>query len=312
VINLFNINQYTIDTGKFSNLLHDSVVADFENKIANYVGAKYAVGLNSATNAIFLSLFGKNTKVNVPSIIPPVVLNAIIASNNNYKFDDNIEWVGNSYTLHQFSSYKIIDSAQKLEKNQYIKEAKEKDLMIFSFYPTKPIGSCDGGMIVSNDKDKIDQIRALSLNGMVYSEHNWDRKILFPGHKMYMNSIQAEIATKNFERYEEKLEKLNQIKTKYNKAFGKNNTSNHLYRLNVKNRKQFIDILKNFGIMCGIHYESMHLHPVYALVDSNCPKSLKEANSTVSIPFHENLSEKETDFIIETILNCDNYYEYNE
>jgi dTDP-4-amino-4,6-dideoxygalactose transaminase len=56
------------------------VVNEFENTIANYVGAKYAVSVNSATSAIFLALLNKNITLNIPTMIPPVVLNAIITS----------------------------------------------------------------------------------------------------------------------------------------------------------------------------------------------------------------------------------------
>ena len=42
MIQLFNINKHNIDTSEFSNLLHDKCVQEFEKKIAQYVGAKYA------------------------------------------------------------------------------------------------------------------------------------------------------------------------------------------------------------------------------------------------------------------------------
>ena len=51
-------------------------------------------------------------------MIPPVVLNAIITSGNKHNFSDNTDWVGDSYLLHDFGDYKVIDSAQKLEKNR--------------------------------------------------------------------------------------------------------------------------------------------------------------------------------------------------
>ena len=54
MIQLFNVNNHIIDTSEFSNMLHDKVVIEYEKKIANYVGAKYACAINSATNAIFL------------------------------------------------------------------------------------------------------------------------------------------------------------------------------------------------------------------------------------------------------------------
>ena len=120
MINLFHINNHVIDTSKYSNLLHDSIVTKFEDTIADYVGAKYAVTFNSATSALFLALLDKNTTITVPSMIPPVVLNAIITSGNQYDFYDDVNWVGDSYLLHDFGDYKIIDSAQKLDKNQSI------------------------------------------------------------------------------------------------------------------------------------------------------------------------------------------------
>lgn len=302
MIQLFNIPNYTIDTSKYSNLLHDKVVNNFEDTISEYVGAKYSVTFNSATSAIFLMLQNKNATITVPSIIPPVVLNAIITSGNKHNFSDNTDWVGNSYVLHDFGDYKIIDSAQKLEKNQFNNECNHDDLLLFSFYPTKPIGSCDGGMVVSNDKHKIDYLKELSLNGMSYSENNWDRKIKFPGYKMYMNSIQCDIAIRNFNVYNDKLEKLEKIRSIYNKELGYQNNSNHLYRLEMDSRDEFINYMKNNGVICGIHYEASHLNPVYRIDGTEYPKSEIHSKKTVSIPFHENLTEKEISYIIDLII----------
>ena len=172
MINLFHLNDHIIDTSKYSNLLHDNIVTEFEDTIKDYVGAKYAVSFNSATSAIFLALLEKNITLKVPSMIPPVVLNAIMTSGHKYTFSDDVDWVGDSYTLHDFGDYKIVDSAQKLMKNQFIEECDDDDLMVFSFYPTKPIGSCDGGMIVSNNIEKILHLKSLALNGMGYMKDN--------------------------------------------------------------------------------------------------------------------------------------------
>lgn len=302
MINLFHINNHIIDTGDYSNLLHDKIVAKFEETIADYVGAKYAVSFNSATSAIFLALIGKDTTIKVPSMIPPVVLNAIITSGNKYEFTDNVDWVGDSYLLHDFGDYKIIDSAQKLDKNQFKKGCNPNDLMLFSFYPTKPVGSCDGGMFVSNDFYKIQYLRELSLNGMSYAENNWDRKIKMPGYKMYMNSIQAEIALNNFRKYEKKIEQLHNIKEKYNKAFCIKNTSNHLYRIQVKKRNKVQAKLLDKKIVTGIHYNALHLNPVYNLSKKwVLPNSEQINKTTLSIPFHEKLSTKDIEYIINNI-----------
>ena len=43
------------------------------------------------------------------------------------------------------------------------------------------------------------------------------------------------------------------------------------------------------GITCGIHYNALHLNPIYNTFCKNLffPKSEKESKQTVSIPFHE-------------------------
>ena len=307
MIQLFNINNYIIDTSRYSNLLHDKVVTEFEETISDYVGAKYAVSFNSATSAIFLLLSRYNDiTIKVPSMIPPVVLNAIITSGNQYEFYDDVDWVGGSYLLHDFGDYKVIDSAQKLEKNQFKNECNPNDLMIFSFYPTKPVGSCDGGMIVSDDYDKIMFLKEMALNGMSFSENNWERKIKFAGYKMYMNTIQCDIALKNFKQYGDKLNKLSEVKEIYNDRLNYSNTSNHLYRIDVKDRYKFIDFMKKNGISCGIHYEALHLHPVYKLNDMGLPLSEEKSKTTVSIPFNEVLTNENILTIIDNIKNFNN------
>ena len=306
MIQLFNIKNHIIDTSEFSNLLHDDIVVEFEKKIAKYVGAKYACAINSATSAIFLTFimdyFLKPRTVKIPSMIPPVVANAIITSNNRVEFTDNVKWFGNSYILHKFRKYKVVDSAQKLEKNQFRKECKPEDLMIFSFYPTKPLGGCDGGMIVTDDYKKYRWFKEAVLNGMSYAENNWERSISFPGYKMYMNSIQAKILMKNFESYDKKMRMLGNLVDIYNRELGYENKSKHLYTIEVLNNEKFIQSMKNAGIICGIHYPALHLNPIYN--DGNqpdCPKSEKLEKRTVSLPMNENLSFLETEYIIDKV-----------
>ena len=225
MIKLFDTPKNVIDTSNFEHLLHGSVVEQFEENFRNFVGAKYSCSINSATNAIFLLFLNKNLTVKIPSIIPPVVCNALLTSGNKIEFVDNIEWVGHSYVLHDFGDYKIIDSAQKVERNQFSREANDQDLMFFSFYPTKPVGSCDGGIIVSNSEEKIEWLKMATLNGMRFAKNNWERQICFPGYKMYLNSVQAKIANESLKVLEDKQDKLSNICYFYNKKLGLENSS---------------------------------------------------------------------------------------
>lgn len=294
MIKLFHIENYTINTGDYLNVLHDGIVQEFEHKFAEYVGAKYACGINSATNALFLAFLNQNRTIEVPSMIPPVVCNAILTSGNKVKFVDNTEWVGREYWLGG-----LLDSAQNVEKDIYRKNC-VNELAVFSFYPTKPVGSIDGGMVVSNDKDKIDWFRIASMNGMEFARSNWDRRNIFPGYKFYMTSVQADIAMRNLEKLSSKNDVLAEIRQTYNKAFGYNNSSNHLYRILVSENTEFIKDMSGKFIQCGIHYKALSVDPVYSSGDS-CPKSELEATQTVSIPFHENLTKTQVQYIIDTI-----------
>ena len=302
MIQLFNINTHKIDTSEFSNLLHDDVVIKFERVIAQYVGAKYACSVNSATSAIFLSLLNKNVIVDLPSMIPPVVANAIITSGNKINFIDDVDWVGHSYILHQFDDYKVVDSAQKLKKNQFKKECNPQDLMIFSFYPTKPLGGSDGGMIVTDDYEKYRWFKEAVLNGMTYAENNWERSISFPGYKMYMNSIQAKILMNNFDNFEKKMSVLNNLVNTYNKELGYDNSSQHLYRIEVVNNKKFLEKMNKAGIVCGIHYPALHRNSMYnGGVEFDCPKSKKLEKRTVSLPMNEELTFFELEYVINKV-----------
>jgi len=302
MIQLFNIPDYTIDTSKFKSLLHDSIVGEFESNFAKYVGAKYAVSLNSATNAIYLiNKLWFNESYKVPTMIPSVVLNALITSGSKIEFIDNTWWVGDSFYLNYGTDFHVIDSAQKVYKNQFKIDANDNDLMYFSFYPTKMIGSADGGMVVSNDKAKIDKIREMSFNGMSHEANNWERKQKSIGYKMYMNSLSAYIANENLKRLDEKKRKIFKLREKYNDAFGLTNMSEHLYRIEVADRNAFMGKAKSENIVCGIHYEPAHLNPIFGHSDKSFPISERESKVTVSIPMHEALTEKDIDKIIKLV-----------
>ena len=305
MIQLFNTPNVNIDTSKFSNLLHDKIVKEFEERFCDYVGGKYAVSLNSATNAIFL-LFSQleSEIVYIPSILPPVVANALIHAGCKISFTDDTSWVGLSYVMSRrpASSFLpiVIDSAQQVKCNQ-LRNFNEY-AAIYSFYPTKPVGSCDGGMIVTDNYDLAETIRMMSMNGMSFSQNNWEREQHHIGHKMYMNSIQAYIANESLKLLPEKNKRLDEIREQYNDALGLDNKSLHLYRLLLKpedNNKKFINKAKEHGIVCGIHYEALHTKKLFSESDDlPLPVSEYVSTHTVSIPFHEKLSDEDVKKVI--------------
>ena len=310
MIPLFHINQYIIDTSKFSHMLH-GLEQELEGRFAEYVGAKYACAANSATSLITLAVRrympSSQQKVCLPSIIPSVVPNAVLNGCAGIEWKDDINWVGSAYPLFETSRVRIIDSAQQVDHNQY-HNYEYKDLAIYSFYPTKPVGGMDGGMIVGNNKEEIDWFRTAVHNGMSQENESWKRKLQFPGWKMHMNSSQAYVILKNLNRYQDKCCRLDKIRDKYNDAFNKLNISRHLYRINVNNRDEFINSMRNLGISTGIHYRAAHEENIYNLGEGtgedwgmSLEQSKRESQTTVSIPFNERLKDDEVDYIIKRV-----------
>ena len=313
MIHLFDIPRHTISTSNYDHLLHDKIVTEFEEEFADYVGAPYAVSLSSASAAIYLLLQHETrTSTKIPSMIPIAVTNAIINAGKKLEFKDDINWVGNSYTLQESENYKIIDSAQRVDKDQFKNECNLNDIALFSFYPTKPVSSSDGGMIVTGNKQIAELIRSRSRDGVTSSNtHNsWDRKVMYPGWKMYMNSIQADIARRNFKQLENNKRALRDIRNRYNEAFGLKNKSDHLYRIEVEDNISFMREMKQKQIAIGIHYYAAHKNPAYLTytksLENGCKETLKMEKRTASIPFHPKLQNNHVQYIIERVQEYKN------
>jgi len=326
---LFNINNYQIDTSKFGNFLHGETVSEFEEKFAEYVGVQYACSANSASSLLQLAMTGmamnippeafRLNPVCVPSVIPVAVPNIINNLGLPAVWSDDTSWVGGAYTLYSTEgvlksmseeekrgseSFKIVDSSQEVYRGQFSEKFSDQDIVIYSFYPTKPVGGIDGGMVVSNNKEAIDYFRSATNLGFSRDRSlpSWEQKVAFPGWKMNSNSAQCYVALKNLEKLDEKNDRLDQIREKYNDAFGLNNTSRHLYRINRDVRKRFISKMERDGIECGVHYAAVHNYELHNIATpQDMSKSEKDSESTISIPYNESLSEADVDFIIQKV-----------
>lgn len=307
MINLFHIPNHKIDTSQFSNLIFDKVVTEFEEAFAKYVGAKYAVAVNSATNGIFLALksLGKPITCRIPSLITTRFLNAIEMAGCKYEFADENQWVGNNYLLYLSHKIPIFDSAQKVDPNDFV--IHPNALKIYSFYPTKPVGGIQGGMIVSNDKERIDWIRQAAHFGEKLSDttNSWESSTDFKGYQMFMGTIPAYIAFENLKRYDEKRAKLDEIRGEYINRLNHivTGNSNHLFRVRVKDNEAFVKKAYDNGIICGIHYKPAHLNSLYGNGES-LPDSERDGREVVSIPFHEKLTHREISKVIKFVKHA--------
>ena len=137
------------------------IVKMFEEEIAEYTGSKYAVSVDSCTNALFLCCQYLNVKkVTIPSRTYLSVPMSIINAGGHVIFDKRHKtnhWTGN----YQLKPYPIYDSAKRLTSNMYIKNS----YMCLSFHIKKQLPIGKGGMILTDDKKAFDWFKRSRYEG---------------------------------------------------------------------------------------------------------------------------------------------------
>ena len=125
------------------------VTDEFEERIADYTGAKYAVALDNASNAIFLALMYegvKNKEISIPCRTYPSVPCEIIHAGAKVKFEEmDVETLKGAY---QLKPTKVWDSALRFTGDMYIPNTH----MCLSFTgPYKTFKLSKGGAIITDD-----------------------------------------------------------------------------------------------------------------------------------------------------------------
>ena len=275
-------------------------VFEFEKRLAEYVGSKYCVATDSCTSALFLSLVGDTYRiVNCPSMTVPLVANSIYEAGCELKFTDDIDWVGSVYRL---GGTDVWDSAHELDRNMFKKFGK-KAKVCFSFYPTKNIGSADGGAICTNDKEFADWARCAVTYGRDQGQkykNSWEYEIVMRGWKRHYTNLQAVICDEQLKKLDKVNKRRKEIKNIFNTEFELSNKSLYLYRLQVKNRDRFVKKMDKLGIQCGVHFKPLHLMKAFGNVPFEGDKGKVENayKHTVSIPFYNRLTDDEVDYIV--------------
>jgi dTDP-4-amino-4,6-dideoxygalactose transaminase len=282
-----------------------NTVFEFEKELAKYLGCKYVVAVDSCTSALFLCLkWEKSAIVGIPSMTVPLVADAVYEAGKKLVFTDETEWVGSAYRLFYTN---VWDSAHQLERNQ-CKGMGANKKVCFSFYPTKNIGSADGGAIATNDKEFAEWAKKVSTYGRNQGtkyQNSWEYEVDLIGYKRHYTNLQAAICLEQLRRLDQTNARRIKIRDKYNKAFGLDNKSLYLYRIKVENRNKFLDYMTKNGVMCGVHFQPLHLMKAFKDVpwEMGCSQELVEDayEHTVSLPFYDTMTNKEIDYIIDLV-----------
>ena len=80
-----------------------------------------------------------------------------------------------------------------------------------------------------------------------------------------------------------------------------------MYRINVSDRSALFEEAKAASIELGIHYKCLHKGTIYSTnSNDNFIMSEFDSDTTVSIPFHEKLTDENIEEVIKLVLKHDN------
>ncbi len=176
-------------------------IAEFEEKIAKYVGAKYGVAFNSGTSALHGAYFALGLKKGDEMITTP---NTFVATANaglylgasvkfcdveketgnidaskldvseNTKLIAPVHYSGNPVNLKEIAEVangaKIIEDGAHALGAKYegkkIGSLKYSEMAMFSFHPVKHITTGEGGIIVTNDEQYYERLQLFRSHGI--------------------------------------------------------------------------------------------------------------------------------------------------
>lgn len=196
-------------------------VQEFEEKFADYTGARYAVAVSNCTTALHLAMIvsgiGKDDEVICPSMSYIATANAITYVGakpvfadvllNTYNLDpidtENritkktkaillVHQIGMPADIDVFKalctkySLKLIEDAACAAGSAYKggKIGSHSELVCFSFHPRKVISTGDGGMITTNREDHYRRLKLLRQHGMSVNDRvrHEAKKVVFEDH----------------------------------------------------------------------------------------------------------------------------------
>ncbi len=300
-----NINE--ADIAKASEVMRQSflssgnVVEEFEDRLAEYLGVKYAVAVSSCTAALHLSLLTLGMRSGKRVVTTPMTfvatVNAILYTGALPVFADVDRETG-LLDLSKLSSRADIilpvhlygqmwdasftNSAWVLEDAAHafeIKAGQESSGACFSFYPTKSITSGEGGAFATNSLDLAEMVRLMRNHGMTKDANkryekpyqHWDMELL--GYNYRMSNIQAALLLGQLDRIDELKNRRALIWDVYKSAFMCNSkigliktdssSAKLMFTILVENRDKVLHELQDRGIGVAVNYRPVHLLDYY-------------------------------------------------
>lgn len=193
------------------------------------------------------------------------------------------------------------------------------DVSVFAFYANKQVTTGEGGILVTNS-DHLYEL-ACSLRNQGRSMQNSWLEHHRIGYNYRMSDLQAAVGLAQMQRLQELLQKREQVADRYMKLIEKHRLpvilparmseakiSWFVFVLILPqeaDQQQVISFLSSKGIQTKPYFPSIHLQPYYQKWYSEAPRSFpvseQMSKRTLAIPFHNNLTAEEQEYVIEHV-----------
>lgn len=325
-------------------------IKELEEKLADYCHCKHAIGVTSGTDALLISLMALDIGEGDEVITTPFTFFATAGSifrvgakpvfvdidPKTYNIDPElIEQKITDKTkaimpVHIFGQCAEMDKINEIAKKHdlvVIEDAAQAigseykgrragslgDVGCFSFFPSKNLGCCgDGGLVTTNNDELAEKIRILRQHG---SKPKYYHKII--GGNFRLDTMQAAVLLekfpyleewhkgrqKNAEYYNEHLKDV--VDTPFVESY--NIMIYNQYTIRTPLRDELQDKLNEANIGNAIYYPvPLHLQECFAYLGykgGDLPESEKAAKEVVSIPIYPELTDEQMDYVIRVIKN---------
>jgi perosamine synthetase len=187
---------------------------------------------------------------------------------------------------------------------------------VYSFYPDKVIASCDGGMVVSNDRTVAEKLHLLRNVGR---RALGDPEVHMLGYNYRMNEFQAALALEQLNILNDILEKRRFLASYYDELLSNMRTVEipflapnrdhdyyaYIIRLLNTEGQSFQFELSKQGIETSIMFEPVYLHDPYIKLygdqRGSCPVAERMTYERISIPLHPQLKSSDLDYVVDVI-----------
>lgn len=234
-------------------------VAEFERKVAEYCGAKYAVAVSSGTAALHAACSVAGISKGDEAITTPITFaataNAIVYCGGKPVFADIREDTLNidAKEIKRRLSPKTkailpVDFAGHPADLDVIKAVAEKRklvviedachalgveykgrkigslsaMTILSFHPVKHITTGEGGMVLTDNREFYERLRVFRHHGIIkdnLDQGSWYYEIHAPGHNFRITDFQCALGISQLKKLDRFVERRRKIASRYNEAF---------------------------------------------------------------------------------------------